>query len=110
MKNKSFKNQFIITFIKILALSFIFSIFSFSIWFEIFDYIRYPANYYERQIGDIIKKINENHDYVLDKGFENKMNEIVPHQGILYQVLDNNGNIIYGTLDKKIIEDKKGHY
>ncbi|WP_313758125.1 HAMP domain-containing sensor histidine kinase [Tissierella sp.] len=107
MKNKSFKNQFIITFIKILALSFIFSIFSFSIWFEIFDYIRYPANYYERQIGDIIKKINENHDYVLDKGFENKMNEIVPHQGILYQVLDNNGNIIYGTLDKKIIEDKK---
>lgn len=107
MKNKSFKKQFIISFIKILILSFIFSIISFSIWFKVFDYIRYPANYYEKQVEDIIEGINESHDYVLDERFENKMNEIIPHEGILYQVLDINGNIIYGTLEKKTIENKR---
>lgn len=36
------------------------------------------------------------------------MNEIIPNKGILYQVLDNDGNMmIYGTLDKKIIKGKK---
>lgn len=106
MKNKSFKKQFVITFIKILVLSLIFSLISFFIWITTFNYISYPANHYENQIGDIIKKVDENHDNILDKNFESKMNEIIPYKGILYQVLDKDGNIIYGTLDKKVIEDK----
>lgn len=106
VKNKSFKKQFVVTFIKILVLSLIFSLLSFYIWLITFTYIRYPANHYERQIGDIIKKIDENCDNVLDKSFESKMNEIIPHKGMLYQALDGDGNMVYGTLDKKIIEDK----
>ncbi|WP_159436051.1 HAMP domain-containing sensor histidine kinase [Anaerosalibacter sp. Marseille-P3206] len=107
MKSKSFKKQFVVTFIKILLLSFIFSFLSFFIWIRVFDHISYPANYYEKQIADIVESINENYDNVLDKSFENKMNEIIPHKGVLYQVLNKDGNIVYGTLNKKVIEDKK---
>ena len=107
VKSKSFKRQFIIAFIKILILSFIFSFVSFFIWIRVFDHISYPANYYEKQIGDIVQNINENYENVLDKSFENKMNEIIPHKGILYQVLNKDGNIVYGTLNNKIIQSKK---
>lgn len=107
MKNKSFKEQFVITFIKILVLSLICSLISFFVWLVTFTYVRYPANHYEKQIVDIIEKIDENHESILDKSFENKMNEIVPREGIIYQVLDIDGNILYGTLDKEIIEDKR---
>lgn len=106
MKNKSFKRQFVVTFIKILVLSLIFSALSFFIWLKTFNHIYYPANYYENQVGDIVKKIYESHDNVLNKSFEREMNEIIPYKGMRYQVLDSDGNIIYGTLDKKMIENR----
>ena len=107
MKDKSFKKQFIITFIKILALSLIFSLLSFLIWLKTFEYTNYPANHYENQIGDIIKEVNQNYDNILDKSSESKMSKIIPHKGMLYQVLDKDGNIIYGTLHQKILKDKR---
>jgi len=107
MKTKRFRKQFIITFIKILILSLIFSLFSFLIWFKTFDYISYPANYYEKLIVDIIEKINMDYDRVLNISYESKMDEIIPKEGILYQVLDSDGNIIYGTFDTKVVKDKK---
>lgn len=107
MKNKSFKKKFIITFIKILVLSLICSLISFYIWLITFTYVRYPANHYEQQIGGIVREIDKNHDNILDKGFERKMEQIIPMKGMTYQVLDIDGNILYGTLDKKIIENKR---
>ena len=35
------------------------------------------------------------------------MEKMLPNEGILYQVLDKDGNILYGTFNTKIIKDKK---
>ncbi|GFN34893.1 HAMP domain-containing sensor histidine kinase [Tepidimicrobium xylanilyticum] len=107
MKERSFKSKFIIAFIKILALSLIFSILTFIIWSLTFDYIRFPANYYEREVVDIIEAISTKHDDVLNKNFQSVLEETVPRGGILYQVLDENGKIIYGTYNEEIIKGKK---
>lgn len=107
MKYKSFKRQFIITFIKILVLSLMFSLLSFIIWFATFDHISYPANHYENLIVDIVEEIEKSHDRILDKNYKNKMEKMLPNEGILYQVLDKDGNILYGTFNTKIIKDKK---
>lgn len=107
MKYKSFKRQFIITFIKILVLSLMFSLLSFIIWFATFDHISYPANHYENLIVDIVEEIGKSHDGILDKNYKNKMEKMLPNEGILYQVLDKDGNILYGTFNTKIIKDKK---
>jgi len=107
VKERTFKRKFIIAFIKIIVLSLIFSLVSFFIWALTFNYVRYPANYYEKQIGDIAKVIVENHDDVLDKRFQKNMESFVPKGGISYQVLDEYGNFLYGTLEEKIIKNRE---
>lgn len=107
MKTTNFRKQFIASFIKILILSFIFSLLSFFVWIKTFDYISYPANYYEKLIIDITEEINKDYDSILSNSYKSKMDEIVPAEGILYQVLDSDGKIIYGTFGSKIINDKK---
>ena len=110
MEDKSLKHQFIITFIKIIIISLILSTISFIIWFKTFDYIQYPANYYESQLPSIIHKINEKYEDVLDKSFEVEMNKIIPNEGILYQVLDNNGEKLYGDIEESLIKSKRELY
>ncbi len=110
MKDKSLKYQFIVAFIKIIVLSLILSIISFIIWFKTFDYIQYPANYYENQLSRIIYEINEKYEAVLDKKFEGELNKIVPSEGMLYQVLDNEGNLIYGSIKNPLVKNKRKLY
>ncbi|WP_053957248.1 sensor histidine kinase [Inediibacterium massiliense] len=110
IKDKSLKYQFIVNFIKIIFLSFILSIISFIIYFKTFDYIYYPANYYENQLPSIIDKINEKNEEVLNRSFEGEMNKIVPSQGMLYQVLDREGNLIYGNMKKPLVKNKRELY
>lgn len=107
MREKTFKRQFIVVFVKILVFSFILSLICFFIWYKSFNYIRFPANFYENQVKNILEKIDENYEKVLDKDFQESLKEIVPIEGILYQVVDMDGNIVYGTFDEKIIKDKQ---
>lgn len=110
MKRKSLKREFISAFIKILLFSFILSVISIIIWLKGIQIFYYPANYYERQLSEIIHEINENHQDVLNKSFQDNMNEIIPVDGISYQVLDLEGNIVYGNMKNPIIEDTRTLY
>lgn len=103
---RTFRRRFIIAFIKIICLSLIFSILTFIIWSMTFDHVRFPANYYEREVADIIEKINGKYDDVLSKDFQSTLDQLVPKEGISYQVLDEDANIVYGTFGEKIIENK----
>ncbi|WP_051986304.1 sensor histidine kinase [Clostridium amazonitimonense] len=110
VKDKSLKHQFIWAFIKIIVISLTLSILSFIIWFETFEYIKYPANHYESQLPNIIQEINGKYEVVLDKSFEEEMNKIVPHEGISYQVLDSKGNLIYGNIKNSLIKNERELY
>lgn len=70
----------------------------------------YPANYYEQQIPEIDEYIREeNTDLLLqsgEEGLENRINE----NGISYQVLDGEGNLLYGTAQEKIFDTKNDFY
>lgn len=114
MKKLSLKTQFIVSFIFILILSIIATIITYYFSFQIYQKIQYkrvyPANYYE-------KKVIEIEDYIWEKGLtlldpikRQKFERIIPKNGILYQVLDQDGNIIYGSSNKQIIQSKIQFY
>lgn len=110
MKRKSLKREFISAFIKVLLFSFILSVISLIVWLKGIQVFYYPANYYERQLSAIINEVNESHQEVLNKDFQDKMNKIIPAEGISYQVLDLDGNIVYGNMENSIIEDTRTLY
>ena len=107
MKKNTFKKQFIVSFIKILSFSLILSLLLIFTWIFTLKYIIYPANYYEQQINVINKKLNKHCTAILNKDFKPTMDDIIPSKGILYQVFNENGTILYKTLDESIVKNKK---
>lgn len=105
MKYQSFRRRFIITFIKILGFSLLLSLLSLFLWMVVIDYVSYPANHYENLIVDIAEELAEDYDQVLGQNYRSKMEEMLPRQGIEYQVLDIEGNMLYGSLGDRIVED-----
>lgn len=106
LKDSSLKRKFTNTFIKILLYSFILSVLTFSLWFFLFDYFKKPANYYESQIPSILKELKNIEDLMDDK---NKvyLDKLIPEEGIKYEILDMEGNIIYGNTEDIIVNNKK---
>ncbi|AUS98032.1 two-component sensor histidine kinase [Clostridium thermosuccinogenes] len=70
----------------------------------------YPANYYERQIPDIDAYIRDKNTALLLQSGEKGLQSIISGDGIYYQVLDGEGNILYGTSNEKIYSDKSELY
>ncbi|ENY8991958.1 ATP-binding protein [Clostridioides difficile] len=67
----------------------------------------YPPNYYERQVPRIEKYINEKNITLLSQSNEEGLKRTIRGDDMLYQVVDNNGNILYGTNPKKLFKTKE---
>lgn len=110
LEKKPLKTQFILTFIVIILSSIIATIATYLASFVIYskmEYERiYPANYYELQIPEIEAYIRKEGDKLLSKEEKARLDQVIPSEGIMYQVLDENGDLIYGTDDAKVVHDK----
>ncbi|EQG61312.1 TPA: ATP-binding protein [Clostridioides difficile] len=67
----------------------------------------YPPNYYERQVPRIEKYINEKNITLLSQSNEEGLKRTIRGDDMPYQVVDNNGNILYGTNPKKLFKTKE---
>ncbi|MBA4603076.1 HAMP domain-containing histidine kinase [Thermoactinomyces sp. AMNI-1] len=114
LEKKSLKTQFIITFVLIILLSIIATIVTYFAGFILFTQIEYkkvyPANYPEKMIPDLEDYIRREGTLLLNKRNRNLLEQRVPSKVILYQVVDENGEIIYGTEHHKILNGKEDLY
>ncbi|HGT1414405.1 TPA: ATP-binding protein [Clostridioides difficile] len=111
MKNQSLITQFRHTFIFIIIASIVATVITYV--FALYLYIHslnkdiYPPNYYERQVPRIEKYINEKNIALLSQSNEEGLKRTIRGDDMLYQVVDNNGNILYGTNLKKLFKTKE---
>lgn len=114
LEKKSLKSQFIITFIFVIISSIIATIATYCVGYIIYTQIEhrkiYPANYYEKKIPDIEAYIRKKGVAVLDEKEKQAIENVIPTQGITYQVMNENGNMIYGTDKEKIVNSKEDLY
>ncbi|HHQ5566487.1 TPA: ATP-binding protein [Clostridioides difficile] len=111
MKNQSLITQFRHTFIFIIIASIVATVITYV--FALYLYIHslnkdiYPPNYYEQQVPRIEKYINEKNIALLSQSNEEGLKRTIRGDDMLYQVVDNNGNILYGTNPKKLFKTKE---
>lgn len=102
MKKRTLANQFRHTFIKTIAASMTASILTMALFGILFilslNRDIYPANYYERQISGIASFVWENNTVLLLPASQKDLDSVIEGNGILYQVVDAEGDLIYGTL------------
>lgn len=113
MKNQSLITEFRHTFIFIIIASIVATVITYV--FALYLYIHslnkdiYPPNYYERQVPRIEKYINEKNITLLSQSNEEGLKRTIRGDDMLYQVVDNNGNILYGTNPKNYLKQKKNY-
>lgn len=67
----------------------------------------YPANYYEQQIPGIDAYVRERNMALLSQSGEEGLKNTISGDGILYQVVDGEGNMLYGTNQENLFETKE---
>lgn len=110
----SLKSQFILSFILIMVLSFIATLATYYGGYLLFLKLQYekiyPANYYEKQIPAIEEEIKKNGSSILHETEKESLEKLIPSEGVLYQIIDENGNRLYGTEMKRIVKGKEDLY
>lgn len=114
MKNRPLKTQFRITFALIILSSIVATIVTYALAAGLFVNLQYkkvyPANYYEKQLPQIKDYIRQQNIRLLMPSARNALEKVIPEKGILYQVLDGEGAILYGTMNQKVIENRQQLY
>ena len=109
LSTRSFKTQFVVTFILVLVLSFVASIVTYLLGIRLYLNVEgrkvQPANYFEKQIPQIEAEIRELGPAVLQD--HSRLEELVPHEGLLYQVLDEEGVVLCGTDREERIQSRE---
>ncbi|MCM3112591.1 sensor histidine kinase [Lederbergia lenta] len=104
------RRQIISSFFLILLFSIIATIFTWAIIATLFmlhsNRIN-PANYYEKQIPTILQYIEQSNAQILQKDQKKDLEEMIPLEGMDYQVLNKNGTILYGSTSKQYIKSQK---
>lgn len=110
-KKSSLKTQVISTFGLIIFLSIIGTIITLLSYIFVMYMGEKPIvradNYYEQKVPKIQQFINNKGENLLDKKNKLELEKIIPREGIQYQILDIEGNILYGTLEEKPVKGKK---
>ncbi|EOD6641820.1 sensor histidine kinase [Listeria monocytogenes] len=111
MKNQSLVTGFRLTFAWIVIASIIATVITYGLAAYLYVQVQYksvyPANYYEQQIPGIDAYIREKNIDLLSDSEEKGLKSTISGDGITYQVLDSDGNILYGTNQEKIFTTKK---
>lgn len=114
LERKPLKSQFVITFILVIISSLIATIVTYYAGYIVYVKIEYkkiyPANYYEKKIPDIEDYIRNRGTVILNPEEKKSLEKIIPLEGVSYQVMDTNGNKIYGTDNQRIIKNKEEFY
>lgn len=108
-RNSSFRKQFIFALILTLVLSLVCTAATWgaSLYYLLSNedgFLR-PANYYEQKIPQIIQFANRNHDKLLSPSFKPQLEQIIPLEGIDYQVVDLSGQIVYGWEGRRLLSE-----
>lgn len=109
-KDRTIKSQFITSFYKVLLLSIVATLITWGLVVGLIMVLQNkinPANYYERQIPDILAYVAENQEDMLSINAKDKLERVIPLEGMDYQILDTDGEILYGSFTKKYIGNKK---
>lgn len=114
-ENKPLKSQVQITFCLILLTSLIATIVTYVATGILFltlqsNELLYPANHYEKQLPAIEEYIRQQSTALLSTSAKAGLEKVVPSEGIVYQVLDGDGRILYGTYRTKVVEDREQLY
>ncbi|MGR9633114.1 sensor histidine kinase [Bacillus cereus] len=67
----------------------------------------FPANYYEQKIPMIKEYVKDKGILLLNEKERNGLEKIVPKEGIKYQIVNRQGDISYGTYNKKLITNER---
>lgn len=114
MKNRPLITQFRFTFALIVLASIAATVVTYTLaailYMSIQYKVIYPANYYEKQIPRIEEYIRQNNTALLMQSSQNSLEELIPSNGISYQVVDGECNILYGTAKERIIQNREQLY
>ena len=114
LERKPLKSQFILMFVLIVITSIIATIPTYYACYVIYSKNEYkniyPANYFERKIPEIEGYIRKEGESLLNLSQKQTLDSIIPNEGMLYQVMDVNGNMLYGTDSEKLINGKDELY
>ena len=114
MENRPLKRQIQSTLVKILLSAVVTTILTYA--FAAIVYVNlqykavYPSNYYEQQIPQIEDYIQKESTALLSPSAQKGLEQVIPAQGISYQVLDDEGRVIYGTIDSVFIDNAEQLY
>lgn len=106
MTRRSFRSQFIRYLFITLALSIVCTSIVWAVSWSLFtryDVLR-PANYYEQAIPTIIDFARKQQERLLRPEFRTELEQIIPLEGVDYQVVDISGEVVYGTVVKPLVQ------
>lgn len=111
MRNRPLKTQFRVTFVLIIVSSILATAVTYALGLVLFNRLEYkkiyPANYYENQLPQVKDYIRQQNTRLLLPSARSALEEVIPLKGMEYQVLDGEGAILYGTMNRKIIENRE---
>jgi signal transduction histidine kinase len=103
VKDKPLKSQIRLTIVLIVVSSLLATIVTYAAGIWLFSYLLYkkinPANYYEAQIPGIEAYIREQGGALIDPAARERLERVIPRDGMDYQVFDAAGNRVYGSSD-----------
>ncbi|MCM3761419.1 HAMP domain-containing histidine kinase [Alkalihalobacillus oceani] len=108
---KTLRRRITSSFYLILASSIVATLCAWGILFAVFWQLiqnerLHPANYYENQLPEIVKVIDHQGD-VLQESMQEVIEREIPLEGIDYQVVNLDGEIVYGTMQEQYLSSAK---
>lgn len=114
LAKKTFKSQFIWMFIFIIVSSIIATLVTYAAGYIIYVSLASqkmtPANYYEQQMDKLDQLIRNKGAELMKKDAQSFMERLVPEEGVFYQVVGLDGEVIYGSSEKHWIEGREDLY
>lgn len=114
MKGWPLKRQFTVSFALILVLSAVASVLTYGLAILVYTRMEfrnvYPANYYEQQIPALERELRSRGLAVLDGGSQEKVEALIPLAGMSYQVVNRQGERLYGMKHKRVLADEEQLY
>ncbi|WP_242823565.1 sensor histidine kinase [Thermoclostridium stercorarium] len=114
MENRSLVSQLRIVFVCIIAASIAATAVTYAAAAVLYVYAQYkciyPANYYEMQIPYIDAFIRNKNVALFSQSGKEELQNMLSGNGIYYQAVDAEGNILYGTNLERIFDDKAELY
>lgn len=102
---KSFRRTFVMILISGILATLITYIIAILLYFGIQNIGKYPENFYEKQIPKIEAYIHEKNTDLLYVRGESGLNNIIRGNGIMYQVLNSDCEVLYGTYKERVFSD-----